>query len=441
MTTEMAPGVGELAPPAKRRKRDEFDKAEETLKPGLSNIPDCTLDTVDWCPTVFGALLSDTSSHDVTFMTSDGGRVSAHRLIVAASSPVFQAMLCGNMKESYQKEIEMPSVDSETLSSLLAFLYTGKVDVASQSIEKVLDAAHYFNVAPLEDKLIDFIANSLNLTNIFDIVSFARSSKFTQLYERCLSFMFNHADKVAFNTNFNHLSSEIVLTFCKSSELRINEIKLFLAVNEWCLYQDQLPETVKTRIFQEIRYPLMSETDLINIVRPTEMADPALYTAALEYHLLPDKYRGPSNQIAIRKCPPHDYKFVNMSVIENDNGIQIFKTSKRNGLCAILVYRTQKQPVCFKILLQEVDTVYSCIYLVTRSYSSRYRLLQVDDCTRGVGFHNLHAQQEINGVISVTESVISTTINGITRITPKHSVVYFCIHMNHQDDMLHFSFT
>jgi len=171
------------------------------------------------------------------------------------------------------------------------------------------------------------------------------------------------------------------------------------------------------------------------------MTDSVIYTAALEYHLLPEKYKGPINQIKIRKYQPHDIKFINMTVIENSDGIQIFNTNKRNGLSAILVYPTQLQPACFKIVLQQVNTVSGCIYLVTCSYSSRYCLLQVNDCASGVGFHNFYAQQEINGVISVTGDCISTTLNKITKIMLRHSVAYLCIHMDHQDDTLHFSFT
>ena len=57
----------------------------------------------------------------MTFKTSDGGSVSAHRVIVAAGSPVFHAMLYGNMKESSQKEIELPNIDSSTLRRCLVF--------------------------------------------------------------------------------------------------------------------------------------------------------------------------------------------------------------------------------------------------------------------------------------------------------------------------------
>ena len=47
--------------------------------------------------------------------------MSGHRAIVTAGSPVFHAMLYGNMKESNEKEVPLPSVDTETFKALLSF--------------------------------------------------------------------------------------------------------------------------------------------------------------------------------------------------------------------------------------------------------------------------------------------------------------------------------
>jgi len=117
--------------------------------------------------TTFGPLLEDSSTHDVVFKTSGGGSVSAHRLIVTAGSPVFRAMLYGNMRESNQKEIELPTTDTATLNKLLTFLYTGKVDVDSDGIVQLLEAAHYFDIASLVTILIDFFRKSLLVKDIF----------------------------------------------------------------------------------------------------------------------------------------------------------------------------------------------------------------------------------------------------------------------------------
>ena len=119
----------------------------------------------EWCYKTFSSLLNDTSTHDITFKTSDGGSVSGHRAIVAAGSPMLCAMLYGSMKESKEKEIELPSVDTSSLRHLLTFMYTGQVEVTSDESHGLLLAARYFNVAVLETKCIDTIAASLNDIN------------------------------------------------------------------------------------------------------------------------------------------------------------------------------------------------------------------------------------------------------------------------------------
>ena len=176
--------------------------------------------------------------------------VTAHRAIVAAGSPVFRAMLYGKMRESSQKEIDLPTTNTETLKNLLVFLYTGKVNVDSKYIVQILDAAHYFNIATLETILVDFVKNSLEVINIFFFVSIATFKKFDHLLEHCLEFMYDHADEVAHNENFKKISSEIILFFCKTSNLNIEELDLFLAVVEWYKHQDQVPETV-LRVFSK----------------------------------------------------------------------------------------------------------------------------------------------------------------------------------------------
>ena len=76
-------------------------------------------------------MLQHTSTHDVTFKMSDGSSVSAHRVIVAAGSPVFHAMLYGSMKESSQKEIELPNIERSILKMLFYFIYTGHVKAST----------------------------------------------------------------------------------------------------------------------------------------------------------------------------------------------------------------------------------------------------------------------------------------------------------------------
>ena len=64
-------------------------------------------------------LLKDPTTHDVTFITADGGSLGAHRAIIAASSPVFYAMLYGKTKESNESEIFLSSTNADMLEKML----------------------------------------------------------------------------------------------------------------------------------------------------------------------------------------------------------------------------------------------------------------------------------------------------------------------------------
>ena len=247
-----------------------------------------TLQDPEWCSRILSSLLDDPSTHNVTFKTSDGGSVSAHRAIVAAGSPVFHAMLYGNMKESNEKEIELTSVDTETFKTLLSFVYTGKVELDTNNCYKILEAAQYFIVTSLENKCAEFIAGLLNTKNFCAIAAFANSKNSTILLEKCSNFMKHRIfsiDQIIHSPGFTQLPVQCIIEMCGSSEICVKEVDLFIAIKEWIKHQDSLPEDTLKNILQLIRYPLICASDLIEKVNPTGLVDPSLYQAALEYRL------------------------------------------------------------------------------------------------------------------------------------------------------------
>jgi len=402
----------------------------------------------DWCPKAFGALLEDSSTHDVTFKTSDDGSVSAHRVIVAAGSPVFHAMLYGSMKEGSEKEITLPTVDTKTFSNLLKFIYTGMVKVESGCFENLLDAAQFFNVASLEAKVADYITNSLDIKSFFPIVAIACSKKFDQLLEQCMKFMYTNASVISQDSRFNTLSYEVVFEFCKSSELSIKEIDLFLAVNQW--YQSnkaELPEAVVESIFQQIRYPLISKADLYDKVRPTKMADSRLYTAALEYHLFPGKFDGLSSQVAKRETS-YDHMqvesvFTNLTpktiaMTATPSGTVFTKTGKSawNGLCVAKIQLTEQQPVHFKLHMDSC-TSYCGIRLSVQSCSLNSLVISAPV---GVNVDTLNTGQENDGTISISGNTITTKIGGGVMTTQRKSdPIFLCVYMFHTNGVIKIS--
>ena len=393
-----------------------------------------TIYTSDWCTSTFSALLDDPSTHDVTFRTSDGGSVSSHRAIVAAGSPVFHAMLYGDMKESSEEEIDLPSVDTETFKALLSFMYTGKIELDSENCLNILEAANYFNIAILESKCADFIASLLNSESCCAIAIFADDKKFEALLEKCFTFMYSNAHKVIEEENFNILPSELLLRFCQSSSLCVKEIQLFLAVVKWCQHQkESISEDTIKDVFQQIRYPLISVSDLLDKVRPTEFADSILYTKALEFHLMPGKYDGPKIQLARRISL--NFKVINlttntMAIKEDGSLICITKksiTNGWNGLCALQMTLVEQYPVNFKLILNQSNGDRSGIQIAVRSCLERN--LSSGQYSGGMDVNGFVIGKEINGMITLKGSTITTTIGHKTMSAPKQQdMIYLCVY-------------
>ena len=404
-----------------------------------------TLQDSNWCFTTLSSLLNNHSSHDVTFKTSDGGSVSGHRAIIAAGSPVFQAMLYGNMKESNEKEITLPSVNTKTCKALLSFMYTGKVEIDSKSCRSILEAAHYFNVAVLENKCVDFIATSLDIENCCAIATFANNKKLDSLLGKCLTFMHSYAYKVIQSTNFKDLPDELIIKFCQSSDLRVEELQLFLAVVKWYQHQKkELTDNTVRKIFQQIRYPLISVSHLLEKVRPTKCADSSLYTSALEFHHMPSKYEGPKIQLVNRKFIDFVNYTTNTMAIDNvDTSVSITKistSSNWDGLCATQVYLTEQHPVHFKFLLEWSNSDRSGIQIVVRSCSEDS--LSAGDNSGGMDGNGFTIGKKVDGVITLKGDTITTTIGDKSMSTTKRHdtiTVYLCIYLYYCNNLVTFS--
>ena len=397
-----------------------------------------------WCVTTWSSLLNDPSTHDVTFKTSDGGNVSGHRAIVAVSSPVFHAMLYGNMKESNEKEITLPSVDTKTFKALLLFAYTGKIELDSENCLGLLEGAHYFNVAVLENKCTDFIVTLLNVKNCCAIASFAYNKRFDVLVEKCLAFIYPNAYKVVEEASFKSLPSDLLLKFCQSPDLCVREIHLFLAVVQWCQHQKaNISDDIIRNVFQQIRYPLISVPDLLEKVRPTKLADLVLYTAALEFHHIPSKYGGPKIQLVRRKL--YDFDVVNLTtstMITNTDGPLVSITRKSNsdgwdGLCAVQISHIEQLPVNFKFILNQSKEDRSGIQIAIRSCLKSN--LVANNYSGGIDGKGFTIGKAVDGTITMKGGNITTTIGHETMTTTKqHDTIYLCVYLYYYNNSVSF---
>jgi speckle-type POZ protein len=134
---------------------------------------------------------------DVSFDV-DGESFSAHRLVLAARSPVFRAELYGSMAESKMASITIQEMGASTFRSMLHYMYhgslpdAGKADVSSTMAEyqRLLAAADRYGVERLkkicEDKLC---VNSITVDNVVSTLELAERHVCPKLKASCLDFL------------------------------------------------------------------------------------------------------------------------------------------------------------------------------------------------------------------------------------------------------------
>ena len=82
--------------------------------------------------------------HDVTLVCDDDQQVSAHKLILCASSSVFRKLLLGINHP--QPVIVLQDVNKDILVKILDFMYSGECQILNNDIELFLSTASRFKV-------------------------------------------------------------------------------------------------------------------------------------------------------------------------------------------------------------------------------------------------------------------------------------------------------
>nr|XP_045088253.1 BTB/POZ and MATH domain-containing protein 2-like [Aegilops tauschii subsp. strangulata] len=183
---------------------DQNSSAGETMDDQFVVVPPSNLHLH------FADLLESMDGADVTFHVG-GQMFSAHRLILAARSPVFRAELLGAMKEKAGGPIEIHDMEADVFKCLLHFIYTDSLpahlDVMMAS--HLLVAADRYNIERLklicEHKLRSHIDANMVATSLV----LAEQHCCNGLKEACLQFLASPSNLEAMmaSDGYKHLKS------------------------------------------------------------------------------------------------------------------------------------------------------------------------------------------------------------------------------------------
>ncbi|KAL8275711.1 hypothetical protein Esti_000274 [Eimeria stiedai] len=152
-------------------------------------------------------LLEGGEFSDVTLVVG-GRRIPAHRNILSASCPFFRQMFLGQMKESAAQEVEIHGWSYEAYMAMLGFIYTGTLTEAQPAVlSEVLGLADHYTLTTLKRYCEHLLCGCLDLSSVCSLLRCAESYQAQQLKERCVAFLFRHADLLCNTPQFDELQA------------------------------------------------------------------------------------------------------------------------------------------------------------------------------------------------------------------------------------------
>eukprot|EP01063_Lacrimia_lanifica_P018729 TRINITY_DN2563_c1_g2_i1.p1 TRINITY_DN2563_c1_g2~~TRINITY_DN2563_c1_g2_i1.p1 ORF type:complete len:403 (+),score=178.68 TRINITY_DN2563_c1_g2_i1:70-1278(+) len=261
------------------------------------------LPDLDCCDDTFrGQMLAcynDDRFSDITFRFAQGGEVVfAHRVVLAARSPVMQQALSPNGEWANRPEVRLDeSVDMHIFSTLLKYIYSSTAQVPYAQVHSVALLAHRFQVQGLVDCCEAYLGNNVIADNLLLNLEVAEVCNLERLKLRCTEKLQHGGllSKMLEPESLRKVALPGLRALLSLEPLPIDEYSLFHAVLLWATSQigEAMPPApaplsrgaaeLCAPLMELIRFPTMNGKELRKMVKSYEVVPPARYIEALEH--------------------------------------------------------------------------------------------------------------------------------------------------------------
>lgn len=240
------------------------------------------------------ALRSHRKLCDVVLRAGDR-EIPTHRAILAAVSSYFQAMFTHELMESNQDIVEIRDMNSDILSSLVDFAYSGEIELTVDNVQEILSASSLLQITEVQELCCSFLMKQLDVTNCLGIKTFVEANGCSQVSEDIDKFARKYFQQVAIGTEFLSSTSENVASLISSTDLKVSrEEEVYTAVIDWVKQDPSDRSQHLPELLAHIRLPMLSVQFLMDTVdteplirSSSECRD--LVDEAKRYHLLPSQ--------------------------------------------------------------------------------------------------------------------------------------------------------
>jgi hypothetical protein len=150
-----------------------------TVFVNIHNLPEDTTETiclkdkhVHNLNTHVVKMLTNQFLTDVTLKVKDK-EFKAHKVVLAAASPVFEAMFKEGTKEREDNYVNIEDMDSDVFEVFLRYLYSGQVDKLAEMFTDLFTAADKYDVQLLREICMQQMVKNISVDNAVEMLALA----------------------------------------------------------------------------------------------------------------------------------------------------------------------------------------------------------------------------------------------------------------------------
>ena len=224
-----------------------------------------------------------------------GVKLKAHRIVLAGSSPYFQAMFTGDLEESRMPIVTIRDIPSHIMELLVDYCYTSTIEITEENVQYLLPAAGILQLTWVRNACCEFMKHQLDSSNCLGIRSFADTHSCPELRDAADTFAQQHFLEVLESSEFLELSADDLSSLIESEDLNIqSEEQVFESVMKWAKHDPSKRRSCLHSVLKHVRLPLLERSYLVSrvsgepLVRQNE-ACRDLVDEAKDYLLLPEQ--------------------------------------------------------------------------------------------------------------------------------------------------------
>ncbi|XP_048735903.1 BTB/POZ domain-containing protein 6-like [Ostrea edulis] len=169
---------------------------------------------------------------DVTFRVGKEGKlVHVHKYVLASRSPVFDAMLYGDLAES--DDIIVPDIEPSSFDALLRYLYCDDISFTPDTVTSVLYAADKYGVDDLVTKIKSYLDQNITNETVLTVLESAKLFNLEDLLQKCEDFIASDPFPVLQSSSALEITKETLTYIISLDSLVMDELDIYHFLIKW----------------------------------------------------------------------------------------------------------------------------------------------------------------------------------------------------------------